>query len=406
MAQNKLTDAKLNKYLGKEQERQLTLADGLGLSARISRVGGITWLFRFRLPTEANQVWLSLGSYPALSLKSARTERDKCRAWIANGKDPRFEYRIDKEESLKPLTVKDALEHWLDKYADRKRVNAMKHRQQFQRWILPQVGHLPIASISKRQWLACFENRAAQYPVAAGYVLRNIQQALKFCSKRGYEINKDIFELDFEAIGASKQAKRSRRLVDESSWDEFKQLVNWIEQGNLQPYYRALLTVLISFGCRTQEVRLSKIDEWDFDAMIWTVPPEHNKTSAKDMERGATGEIKRPIPLSMRAFLQGLVNSSANGYLLGELKSSPAVSAWGGKLWQRLGHQSKWHLHDLRRTVATGMNDLGVSPHVVESLLGHSIQGIAGIYNRSQYLPEKKEALDLWLGKLVELRSR
>ncbi len=49
MAENKLTDAKLNKYLNKAQEKQLTLADGLGLSARISKVGGITWLFRFRI---------------------------------------------------------------------------------------------------------------------------------------------------------------------------------------------------------------------------------------------------------------------------------------------------------------------------------------------------------------------
>lgn len=57
-------------------------------------------------------------------------------------------------------------------------------------------------------------------------------------------------------------------------------------------------------------------------------------------------------------------------------------------------------MHDLRRTLATRMNDLGVAPHIVEQLLGHSLGGVMAIYNRSQYLPEKKQALDMWLEHL------
>lgn len=405
MAENKLTDAKLNKYLNKAQEKQLTLADGLGLSARISKVGGITWLFRFRIPTEKNQVWLSLGTYPALSLKKARDERDKCKSWLADGRDPRNQYRLDKAATLKPITVKDALAHWIQKYANRKRVNASKHEQQFARWILPHVGELPISEITKKQWLLCFEERALKHPVAAAYVLRNVQQALKYCLKQGYEIHRDIFDLDMEAIGGAKQAKRSRRLVADGQWEEFEQLVRWIDEGKMFPYYQNLLTILVSFGCRTQEIRLSKVSEWDFDNLVWTVPAEHNKTSAKDIEKGETGEIKRPIPASLKNYLLTLVEGSPNEYILGELKESTAVSAWGGSIWKKLEHKEKWRLHDIRRTVATGMNDLGIAPHVVDALLGHSIQGVAGIYNRSQYLPEKLEALNKWQEQLNLLRS-
>ena len=405
MAENKLTDKTLSKYHNKTQDKQVTLADGLGLSARVSKVGGITWLFRYRIPTEKNQVWISLGSFPALTLKKAREERDKCRAWIADALDPRSQLRLDKVDTLKPITVKDALDHWLTKYASRKRVNAKKHLQQFNRWILPHVGDLPIADITKKQWLACFEERAEQYPVAAGYVLRNVQQALKYCMKQGFDINRDIFELDLEVIGGEKQAKRSRRLVEDGQWHEFEQLVQWIDEGKMFPYYRHLLFLLISFGCRTREIRLSKIGEWDLDNMLWTVPAEHNKTGAKDIEKGGSGEIKRPIPETMKPILKSLIASSQNEYLLGELKESPAVSAWGGSIWKKLNHQDKWRLHDIRRTVATGMNDLGVAPHVVESLLGHSIHGVAGIYNRSQYLPEKLAALELWQQRIELLRS-
>lgn len=62
-----------------------------------------------------------------------------------------------------------------------------------------------------------------------------------------------------------------------------------------------------------------------------------------------------------------------------------------------------WTLHDLRRTAATRMADLGIAPHVIEALLNHISghkAGVAGIYNRSTYAAEKRAALDLWANHL------
>jgi integrase len=66
---------------------------------------------------------------------------------------------------------------------------------------------------------------------------------------------------------------------------------------------------------------------------------------------------------------------------------------------------SAWRLHDIRRTVATRMAELGVLPHVVEAVLNHVSghkAGVAGVYNRSSYAAEKRDALDLW-GKHVQV---
>jgi integrase len=52
--------------------------------------------------------------------------------------------------------------------------------------------------------------------------------------------------------------------------------------------------------------------------------------------------------------------------------------------------------HDLRRTVATRLADLGIQPHVIERILNHAAAGVAGVYNRSEYLPERKKALNAW----------
>jgi hypothetical protein len=67
---------------------------------------------------------------------------------------------------------------------------------------------------------------------------------------------------------------------------------------------------------------------------------------------------------------------------------------------------AEWVLHDLRRTVSTGMGDLGIHPHVIEAVLNHVSghkAGVAGIYNRSTYEREKRVALDLWADHLLAI---
>ena len=78
---------------------------------------------------------------------------------------------------------------------------------------------------------------------------------------------------------------------------------------------------------------------------------------------------------------------------------------YGRSLYKKLGHKEPWTLHDIRRTVATGLSDMGIAPHIVESVLGHTVGGVAGIYNRSQYLPEKLNALTVWSDRLELLKN-
>jgi integrase len=65
-----------------------------------------------------------------------------------------------------------------------------------------------------------------------------------------------------------------------------------------------------------------------------------------------------------------------------------------------------WTLHDLRRTCATRMADLAILPHVIEAVLNHVSghkSGVAGIYNRALYEPEKRQALALWTDRVMAL---
>jgi hypothetical protein len=67
-----------------------------------------------------------------------------------------------------------------------------------------------------------------------------------------------------------------------------------------------------------------------------------------------------------------------------------------------------WALHDIRRTVATGMAEIGVQPHVIEAVLNHVSghkAGVAGVYNRASYAGEMAAALDKWAGYIKTIVS-
>ncbi|OTA21034.1 integrase [Xenorhabdus beddingii] len=110
---NKLSDKKLKALLGRESNKIEFFADGAGLSAKLSKVGGISWVFTYRLDGKKLSR-LTIGRYPDMPLKQARETRDKCRNWLASGKDPKLQFNLTMQESLKPVTVKDAIEYWID----------------------------------------------------------------------------------------------------------------------------------------------------------------------------------------------------------------------------------------------------------------------------------------------------
>lgn len=391
---NKLSDAYLRSIHNKPYDGAAIVSDGAGLVVRISPKGHISWLFRYRFGSK-NPKQLGFGTYPEISLKLAREKRDVFRSWVTDHKDPKIELRMQLDNQSQFVTVETALNYWIDEYAGDHRVNVSKTVAQFKRHIYPYLGDLILERVTTMQWLECFDRirkgvpkKRKAAPVAAGQVFQASKQALIFCRKRGYATSHALDDLTIIDVG-KKEAKRDRVLSDE----ELKDLLLFCKSKKMPIYYQRLVKLLVVFGARTQEVRLSTWDEWDFVKGVWTVPKSNSKT--KEL-------IVRPIPEELRMWLLELkVKTQKSVTILGDIKSAETVSQYGRLLWKKFGHVNKWTLHDIRRTVATKLNDLGVLPHVVEHLLGHSVSGVAGIYNRSLYLQDKKIALSLWIKSLL-----
>lgn len=397
-AENKLSDKRIKALLGKPQDKQQVISDGRGLSIRVSKSGAVSFVMFYRLGgRETPPVWLTLGKYPDMTLKMAREKRDQCRTWLADGIDPRHRIGFVTDESQRPVTVKDALEYWIEHYVRHKRKKPSVCEERFNKHIYKQIGNVPLSECTAAMWVKRFDEIKKKVPVMSGMIFLDIKQALKFCRVRRFAITRELDDFTVADMG-NKSRKIDRVLTKNEVRDVWRCLNTTVGNKYISPGYRNLLTILLVFGCRTNEVKLSRPDEWDLDNWIWTVPKEHSKNGC---------EIIRPIPPQLRQWILNLKTISCmdkSEYLInGISRGSSAISSFGGKLWKRFGHSKPWTLHDFRRVVATNLNDMGVNADAVEQLLGHSLSGVRGIYNRSRYMDEKLKALTMWCDYLNSL---
>lgn len=132
--------------------------------------------------------------------------------------------------------------------------------------------------------------------------------------------------------------------------------------------------------------------EIDTERGVWSLPGERTKNGHPHI-----------VPLSplVMEIIESVPHQVGRDQLFGS-RSDDGLAHWHAKadLDRRLGRSVKpWRVHDLRRTAATRMADLGIAPHVIEAVLNHYSghrSGVAGIYNRSSYDREKVAALALW----------
>jgi integrase len=156
--------------------------------------------------------------------------------------------------------------------------------------------------------------------------------------------------------------------------------------------YGKVIRLLALTGCRRQEIGGLRWDELNFERGTLTIPAERTKNKREHI---------LPLPSLAMEIIQSVPRRVGRDHLFGT-RSPDGLSHWHAKadLDQCLGNAVRpWRLHDLRRTLATRLCDLGVAPHVVEQILNHQSghrAGVVGTYNRSRYEREVRAAMALW----------
>jgi integrase len=141
-------------------------------------------------------------------------------------------------------------------------------------------------------------------------------------------------------------------------------------------------------GQRREEVNQMTWDELDFEQRIWTLPSSRAKNRRGHivhLSNAALDVLRRRPPAGQYVF------SITDHRFQRFNRLKPKLDAISGV--------DSWKLHDLRRTCVSGMARLGVAPHVADKILNHqsgTISGVAAVYQRHEFLAERKEALERW----------
>lgn len=330
-----------------------------------------------------------LGAYGDLTLEQARKIVERDRQMLLEGIDPKAQYQTAIETYEERLTG-TLISLYAEEHLQRKTRNARETEAILKRE-LAELAIVPISRVTQED-VSRTLNRLmhAGKPGAANRAFSVMRTFFRWCEKRGYAK---------KAPTAS--VERPADLVERDRWLTDRELALVLTKVEAMGYpFAPLIKLLALTGQRRMEVGSMHWNHIDIDKGEWHIPAALNKSGRPHV-----------IPLSSAALaVLGSIPKLHDTYVFPARGKNNAVSGfskWKARL-DKLCKIDEWSLHDLRRTAATQMARLQVPPHVVERILNHKsggLSGVAGIYNRFGYLPEMRQALEVWgqhVMKLVE----
>jgi integrase len=355
---------------------------GLYLVVQPKPSGAKSWAVRYRHNGAPRKH--TLGPYPRIDLKNARTLAAKALRAVAEGRDPGREHAERREadlDTVAAITEKFVKLHCIRSNRPR---TAAETRRLLNSYVLPRWRHRLLRDITRRDVLDLLDRIVENgKPIAANRVFSAVRKLFNWAVAR------DIIAAS-PCVGVKPPtAERSRdRVLNDA---ELRQV--WQSANTLGGTFGALVKLLALTGQRRDEVAGMRWSEIDLDARLWTLAAErvkNNKPHAVSLSEPAWAVLSAlPRIVGSDFVLTTTGDGPASGYAKGKCRLDALLPA----------DMPPWRLHDLRRTVATGMARLGVNLPVIEKVLNHSsgsFAGIVAVYQKHSFEAEKRDALDRW----------
>lgn len=398
-----LSDSWLKSALGKESDKPYEKTDRDGLSVRVSAKGKVVFQMRFRYAGKMQRC--DLGTYPLITLKTAREECMRYRAALEKGDDPRIVKAVERMERQNAGTVAELFERWYQAEVDGTVLRPERIWAVIKKHLFPTLGHLPAEKVTLHHWLGIIEPMAKRTPAQAAHVLRLTKQMIRWAVKRDLLDTNPLSDFTSADMNIKKSVKE-RILSD----DEIRLLFEYVDTNQqAEPKNLAFLQLCLFYGCRNGELRNAKISDFDFEKRIWTVPAINRKTN-----KGGR-PLLRPIPPEFDDLIKQLIALAPGEYLV-PLRDKDAPLTPSGSIalpykimnWFKRRqniHMEHWSLHDLRRTARTHFSSL-TDPHIAEIMLDHKLPGVWQVYDKHDYLEQQMRAYQAWHRKLMIMIGR
>ena len=399
-----LSDAWLKANNNKAREALEEFSDRDGLGVRVTPKGKIVFQLRYRY--DGKHARVDLGSYPALNLKTARTEAQRLKGQLEQGHNPKIVRDLEKQAIIEADSVEALFRQWYESYCKKNKKGHHDVLRSFELHVFPRIGHLPAGRVSLHEWLDLLEKHAAVRPGIADRILTNAKQMLKWGVKRRLIPANPLVEINARDDLQIRKVAGSRSLSNE----EIVRVWHAIEQSRMATKNKLFLKLCLIYGCRNGELRASEKAHFDLTKRVWTVPPENHKlgkTTGKPLLRPITPEIEILLEQAMALSGKSKYVFTNSGSIDAMGTGAPLALPYNVMQWLRRHEQYEmqhWSIHDLRKTARTNFSTL-TEPHVAEIMLGHRLPGTWQVYDHYDYLPEQEKAYSAWTTRLTSLVS-
>ena len=370
-----LTDMEIKK--AKPREKRYTLCDGKGLNLEIRPSGSKAWYLRYK--ESGKERTMVLGSYPAMSLSGAGSRRDELKDNASSPGKALHARSLPTFQAVAKEWMENQSGHWVPRHA-------ANVRQMLEAWLFPTIGDRSLKEITAPELLAALRHIEDKGHIETA---KRTRQVFSLVARYGVAIGVCDFDVSATIVGALKP-HTVKPMAALTRTEDIRRLIQAMKE------YKGSLVVCTALWfslytlARPGEVRHAEWKEIDLEKATWSIPAEKMKRRKPHI-----------VPLCRQAvaILKELYLKTGRGpYVFPSARSPKGTEPMSNNTirtaLRRMGFSNEeMTAHGFRSLGSTRLNEMGFRPDVIEAALAHTRGGVRGIYNRAEYLVERRGML-------------
>ena len=334
---------------------------------------------------------VTIGTFGELTVDQARASARRHAGVVAEGRDPRAELR--QQDDLQRLDAQNTFEALITAFIEQYAKGSQRSWRDTERLLRYDAvgawGRRPAASLTRRDVNSLLESVKSRAPITANRLLAALRKMFKWAAATG--------RLDVSPVSGiplpTAEKSRDRVLNDE-------ELVGVLSAADVLDYpFGPFVKLLFLTAQRRREVAGLRWSEITGD--VWTIPGARTKNGRAHIVHLSPPALAVLSSIPRHGDSNLVFTTNGRTPISGFSRAKTKLDAASGV--------EHWTFHDIRRTVTTGLANLGHPPHVADKILNHTtgaISGVAAIYQKAEFLGERKKALDDWGEHVTTLLNR
>ena len=406
---NCLTDSKIKSFKPEKKSdgtfKKATYRDGDGLSLVVTPAGSKIWKLDFYCLKVRDS--MTLGNYPALSLKDARQKRDEAKALAKEGVNPKHaakevqQERKKKAQERKRTFLAVAMEWYNSQIKDSSLSEKTKKPMlaRLDKHIFPYIGNIPFSKIEFSDFVECIRRIEEQGRSDMPHRIATlVERICRYARTLQYSNDNKAADLTSILVKRPNPTRKHRAAItDEDGLKELLRRIDTYQHKGSESIIYALKIMPYVF-LRSLELRGAEWTEIDWEKRLWTIPARRMKCRSA-----------HEVPLSNQVYdlLKELRTINTGQYIFASGKKFITAEGLRRPLLVMGYDKEEMCIHGFRSIWSTRMRELGNYPEaVIEKQLAHKNgDKVAEAYDRATYIDLRRNALQFWADYLDDLRS-